>query len=164
MAGIARARGLVACLPHDADNVFVTLTARELNAKLMIIARAEQVASEPRMERVGADRVVCPPTIGALKVTRMLLHPAVEDLLDATVSEDMAIDKVSVSNLEGFVGQSLRELALPNQYGLMVLSVVGADGRRLFSPPADHVLAYGEQLIVIGTGDSVQRLVADHGG
>ncbi len=75
----AQARGLVACLPHDPDNVFVVLTVRGLNERLNVIAWAEKIETEQRLIRAGADRVICPPVIGAIKITRMLLHPAVED-------------------------------------------------------------------------------------
>jgi voltage-gated potassium channel len=158
MAGVHRAKGLVACLPHDADNVFATLTARELNARLTIIARAEQESTERRLLNAGASRVICPPVIGAMKVTRMLLHPAVEDMLDATMSGEFALDRVNVDDMPAVNGKTLRELALPSEYGLMVLAVQRGDGSRLFSPPADHKLSGGEQIIVVGRRESVDRL------
>ncbi len=158
LAAIQRAKGLVACLPHDADNVFVTLTARELNQKLTIISRAEQESTQRRLLSAGASRVICPPVIGAIKVTRMLLHPAVEDMLDATMSGEFAFDRINVDDTPSMTGRSLRDLELPREYGLMVLVVQRADGSRLFNPPADHELTAGEQIIVIGPREAVDRL------
>ncbi len=159
LAALNRAKGLVACLPHDADNVFVTLTARQLNPEIQIIARAEQQGVESRLISAGATRTVCPPVIGAAKVTRMLLHPAVDDMLDATMQGDFAFDRINVDDLPNAVGQSLRDLALPREYGLMVLAVQTPNGSRQFNPPADHTLASGEQMIVIGQRENVDRLV-----
>ena len=158
MAGIQRAGGLVSCLAHDADNVFVTLTARELKPELTIIARAETEAAERRLIRAGANRAICLPIIGALKVNRMLLHPAMEDLLDATHGNDIVVDHLHVSEMTGFEGRSLRELALPQTYGVIVLAVDRADGGRRFNPPADHPLEAGEKLIVVGQGDTLEQL------
>lgn len=161
-AGISRARGLVTCLPHDADNVFVTLTARGLNEHLTIIARSESEATESRLIRSGANRVVTPTLIGAHKITRMLLHPAVEDLIDATAAADLAIDRVSVGHMKGLAGRSLKELALPKAFGVMVLAVEQEAGKRLFNPPADHVLKESDQIILVGPKGSIERFLRDH--
>lgn len=161
-AGIERAKGLVACLPHDADNVFVTLTARSVNENLNIISRAERADTEPRLLRAGANRVVCAPVIGALKITRMLLHPAVEDIVDATEERHLSIDRIAASDISGAVGRSLRELALPKHHGVMVLAVTQPDGTRLFNPPADHVLAEDDRLIVAGPRAAVDNLIPQH--
>ncbi len=158
MARIDRAAGLVSCLPHDADNVFCTLTARELNGKLKIIARAEQEQTEKRLLSAGADRVISPPVIGAIKATRMLLHPAVEEIIDAATGQDVGIDKLSVNETGALAGKSLRELKLPQDYGLMVLAVESADGSRKFNPEAEYVLKAGEKLVVIGPRDAVDRV------
>lgn len=164
LAGIRTAKGLVACLPHDAENVFVTLTARGINPQLQIIARSEQQQTESRLLRAGADRVICPAVIGAMKVTRMLLHPAVEDILDATAAGDLGFDKVRVSDLNEVSGRTLADLGLPTRYGLIVLGIVRDNGSKTFNPPATHKLADDEQLIVIGPRTSVDRLVRDRGG
>jgi len=156
---IDRARGLVTCLPHDPDNIFVTLTARGLNAHLLIIARAEILATEQRLIRAGADRVICPSVIGATKITRMLLHPAVDDLMDAATEEDFNIDRIAVSSLTNLAGKSLRDAALPSRYGIMVLAVERPGRNRLFNPAADHLLTNEEQLIVAGPHEAIERFL-----
>lgn len=158
LAGIDRSNGLVTCLTHDADNVFVTLTARGMKQDLTIIACAETEATERRLLRAGADRAICLPIIGALKVSRMLLRPAMEDLLAATREHDIAVDRLSVSEMQGLIGQSLRDLALPRTHGVMVLAVDSVNGDRQFNPSADHTLEAGEQLIVVGPGDALAQL------
>jgi voltage-gated potassium channel len=158
MAGIDRARGLVTCLPHDADNVFATLTARELNPKLTIIARAEQEQTERRLISAGADRVISPPVIGAVKVTRMLLHPAVDEFLDAAAAQNVGLDRITVTKASGLAGKSLRDLGLPRSHGLMVLAIESRQGQREFNPSADHILREDEQVIVMGPREAVDRL------
>ena len=164
MSGIAKAKGLVATLPHDADNGFVALTARGMNERLQIIARAEREEAESRLQRAGADRVICPSVIGAMKITRMLLHPAVEEFLEATASRDLAVDRLHVRDLKGVAGQTLRDVALPSRFGITVFAVEGADGQRLFNPSAEHVLKDDEQLIVFGQRQAVDQLADESSG
>lgn len=162
-AGIDSAKGLISVLGHDANNVFVTLTARGLNDSLTIITRTEEEATEMRLLRAGATHAVNPQRIGAQLVTRMLLHPALLDLMDATRESDMEVDRLSVSELPGMAGKSLRELGMPKKYGLMVLAVVKRDGQNLFNPEWDYVLAEGEQLIVMGLKQGVENLMESYG-
>lgn len=158
-AGIEYSRGLVTCLRHDADNVFVTLTAHGINPELQVIARSESQATEHRLKRAGASRVICTPVIGANKVTRMLLHPALEDLVDATIEKDLAFDRIHVNRLEDLVGKTLTELHLPRDHGVIVLAIEKLDGRRMFNPPEDHVLKEDELMLVVGPRKAVDDLL-----
>lgn len=151
--------GLVSCLPDDAGNVFVSLTARGMNERLTIIARSEDEAAEGRLIRAGASRVISPAAIGATKIARMLLHPALEDLIDATASADLAIDRLHTPRMKGMVGQSLRSLALPSKYGVSIMAVEKAGGQRYFSPSADRVIEEGDSLIVFGPTEAVEKLL-----
>ena len=150
---------------HITANIFTTvgdidakLTARELKPEMTIIARAETEATERRLMLAGASRAICLPIIGALKVNRMLMYPAMEDLLEATHERDIVVDHLNVSDTPEFVGRSLRDLALPSIHGVIVLAVDSADGDRRFNPPADHTLAAGEKVIVVGSGDALEQL------
>ncbi len=135
-ARIDHARGLAACLTSDADNVFVTLTARGIAPKLTITARAEDVDTESKLRRAGADRVICPPVLGANKIMRMLLHPAIDELMEmATDVSDLEVVKVYARDLPRAVGMTLQQLALPSEAGVMVVSMASQDGRRRFNPP-----------------------------
>ncbi len=164
-ARVDRARGLASCLRSDADNVFVTLTARSLNEKLTIISRAEKPDTESKLLRAGANRVVCTPVIGANRVTYMLLHPGIDELLELAVhGPDLEISKVCLTQLPGAVGRSLRELSLPAQAGLMVVAVIHADGTREFNPPPDSQLQTNDEVIVIGPQGGVDKMFKMLGG
>ena len=161
---IEHARGLAACLSGDAENVFVTLTARGLNEKLTIIARSENVGTEAKLHRAGADRVICTPLLGANRIMTMMLHPAVAELLDLAVTgPDLEISKVSLDQLPQAVGRSLADLALPATTGMMVVALVHADGQRQFNPPPDMHFQHGDEMIVIGPAGGVEKMINDLG-
>ncbi len=160
-AGVEGASGLAACLPTDAANVFVTLTARGMNQKMTIISRAERAESDAKLHRAGADRVICLPVIGATRATQMLMRSGVDELLEAVVSgeTDLTISKVHLDQVPGAVGRSLRELALPSQVGVMVVAVVPGTGAHIFNPPPDRELEAADELIVIGPTSGVDRMI-----
>lgn len=165
LARLDEARGLASCLRSDADNVFVALTARGLNEKLTIIARAENVDAESKLRRAGADRVICPPVIGANRIMTMMLHPAVDELMDLAVSgPDLEISKVKLSQLPRARGKRLRDLELPAKTGLMVVALVHPDGQRRFNPPPDTQLGTDDEMIVIGPTGGAGQMMALLGG
>ncbi len=150
-AQVHRAVGLATCLHSDADNVFVTLTARELNDDLIIISRSENKETETKLKRAGVSRVICTPEHSANKAMQMLLHPAVEELVELAVSgDDLEVTKVQLVQLPKACGKTLRQLALPNVSGHIVVAMVQPDGSRTFNPPPDTALNAGDELIVIG--------------
>lgn len=159
-ARIHQASGLATCITSDADNVFVTLIAREFNEELKIISRAESQNTEGKLRRAGADRVICPPVISATKVTQMLLNPAVDELVDMAVTgADIEVSKLRMGELPGAMGKSLRELDLRNKTGLMVVAIVHADGSRDFSPAPESVLNDGDECIVVGQQGGVATML-----
>ena len=155
------AKGLASCLPSDANNVFVALSARAENESLTIIARAENMETQAKLHRAGADSVICPPVIGAARITQMLLQPAVGELLEMAVGteEDLEISKVSMGQLPRAMGKSLRELELPARTGLMVIAVMRGDGKRHFNPSPDWRFEQDDDLIVTGASGGITRLV-----
>jgi voltage-gated potassium channel len=158
------AKGLAACLGTDANNVFVTLTARGMNDKLTIIARAEHEDTQPKLKRAGANQVICPPLLGANKIKQMFLNPAVDELMDiATTGSDIEISKVRIAELKSIAGKSLREIDLRNKTGLMVVAVIHDNGQRTFSPGPDAVLLDNDTLLVVGPTGSVTRLLDTFG-
>ena len=159
-AHIGEARGLATCLKSDADNVLVTLSARGLQESIVITARAVMGETQHKLLRAGANRVICPPVEGAARIMQMLLHPAVDELLDIVVSgEDLEISKVKASELPGALGHTLGDLKLPTRTGLTVVVVVHGDGRRLFNPPPSFRIETGDELVVIGPPDGVSTML-----
>ena len=163
-AHILDSRGLATCLKSDADNVLVTLSARGLHDGIIITARAEMEETEHKLLRAGANRVLCTPVQGATRIMQMLLHPAVDELLDIVVSgEDLEISKVKASELPRALGHTLGDLKLPTRTGLTVVVVVREDGRRLFNPPPSFRIESGDELVVIGPPDGVNALLEELG-
>lgn len=150
-AGIMRARALVAALPSDADNVYVTLTARTVRTDLQIIARAEHPASEAKLKRVGASRVVCTQVMGALRISNILTRPNVVDLVEmANKGVELEIDEYVVTAQSAFTGQTLRESNLREETGASVVAIKRNDGETVFNPGPESVLSVGDTLVFVG--------------
>jgi voltage-gated potassium channel len=159
-AGVARAQSLISALPDDADNVFITLTARNLNRDLMIVARAEQASSERKLRQAGANRVVMPSTIGAQQMSRLVMQPHTADLLElfAERSElNAEIDELAVRGGSSLVGRSIGELRIHHDYGLLVLALRRGEGQLLVSPQADQQLQAQDVVIVLGSAENIGR-------
>ncbi len=158
-AGIDRAKGLVAALTGDAENVFVTLVARDLNKKLFIAARAETVDSEPRLLRAGANKAICPHVIGARRLANILTRPGVVDFVDfATEGISLEAEQYLITAESKLAGQSLRQANLPRQVGLLVVAVKGKDGHTRFNPDPDTILQPDDTMLIIGQMGSLAKL------
>ncbi len=150
-AGIGRAAVLVSMLPTDAQNVFVTLTARQLNPDIRVIARASQPSAESKLRAAGAARVICPQTLGASRVADVLLRPAVVDFVDmAHRGIDLEMDQLILTAESSLCGKTFRELALPRRVGGQVVVVRQADGEAIYHPTPDLKLNAGDTLVLIG--------------
>jgi len=150
-AGVERAGTFVAALKTDADNVFVTLTARGLNPEMRVIARARDTATENKLRRAGADRAVCPDVIGADWVVDVVVRPAMVDFVQmAQNGVELEMDQLTVPADSWMVGRTLRELALPARVGAIVAAVRRSDGQPVYNPGSDLKLQTGDTLILIG--------------
>jgi voltage-gated potassium channel len=162
-AGIDRASGLVAALDTDADNLFVSLTARMLNPSVRIVARSTSLASEGKILRSGADRVITPNVIGGQRMAAMLLKPAVADYLEVvTQSEgiEFRIDAVTVGERSELAGRSIRDSHLYDRTGVFVLAIKRAGEPIRTGPTANDVLLAGDELVVLGTQEHCSALEA----
>ena len=160
-AGVARAKGLASCLPDDADNVYVVLTARGLNPDLHIVARAVEEQAESKLIRAGASRVVAPTIIGSQSMARALTKPAIADFMESIVAEslDLVFEEIAIDGNAEFAGRAFRETKLFNDSNLIVVAVHRSSGDIEFHPTGDTVINKGDLLIVIGKADSVKNLV-----
>ena len=152
-AGIERARGFVAALATDADNVFVILSARNLNLALTIVTRASEEEAEAKLRRAGADIVFSPYSMAGQKLSQSLVRPHVVQFLDFAAESmglDVMIEQFPVDEKAGVVGRTLGELKTIGEAGVMVLAVRRRDGRMVFNPPADTRIAAGDFLIAMG--------------
>jgi voltage-gated potassium channel len=159
-AGVERARALAACLPDDADNVYVVLTARGLNADMHIVARAVEEQAEPKLLRAGANRVISPTIIGSQRIVQALLRPAVHDFIDSVTTEglDLNFDQVKIASSSDFAGHKLRFTNIRSELDVVIVAVRREDGEMIFNPSGDVRLETGDLLIAIGRAESLARL------
>lgn len=161
-AGVEHARGLAACLPDDADNVYVVLTARDLNPKLHIVARAAEEQAESKLIRAGANRVVAPTIIGGHRMAMALTKPAVHDFLGSITANklELAFEQLEVDPSSQFVGRKLSETNIRSELDIVVVSIRRSHGEILFNPGGDAIIENGDVLIAIGHAESLMKLAA----
>jgi voltage-gated potassium channel len=165
-AGVERARGLAACLPNDADNVYVVLTARDLNPQLNIVARAAEEQAEAKLVRAGANHVVAPTIIGGHRMAISLTKPAVGEFFDSVTGSKfgLAFEQVLIENGSPLAGQVLRETPIRAELDIVIISIRRRNGDLIFNPTADTVIEAGDILIAIaqlGGIDEIERDRAD---
>ena len=160
-AGVEHARALAACLPDDADNVYVVLTARGLNDHLHIVARAVEAQAEPKLIRAGANRVIAPIIIGGQRMVQALTKPAVSDFIDSIAAEDLDLDfeEVVVSPESAYVGHKLKFTNIRSELDVVIVAVRRQQsGEMIFNPSGDAYIEANDLLIAIGRADSLARL------
>ncbi|MDD5711732.1 MAG: potassium channel protein [Smithellaceae bacterium] len=159
-AGIKRARGIICVLPTDAENLYVILTAKELNNKIYILSRSEEEESEHRLLRAGADRVMSPYTLGGMRMAMAILRPAMLDFIEITTrrqSLELRMEELSVCDGSSMIGQSLEDSEIRQKFGLIIVAVKKESGKMIFNPLANYVIEKGDKLIAMGEDDNVMR-------
>lgn len=164
-AGVRTARGLIACLSADTDNLFVCLSARQLNPDLTIVARAYDEETMTKLYRAGADHVVSPNITGGIRMASMLLRPQVMSFLDVvTRGEELSLrlEQVRMPVGSPLAGFSLAAVRIPQKTGLIVIAVEHptAEGERrlVYNPGPDETLEAEDVLIVLGNEEQIERL------
>lgn len=163
-AGLTRARGLIAALPNDKDNLFITIAARQANPELRIIARAANVPSIEKLKRAGAQSVISPNRIGGMRMVSEMVRPSVVTFLDLMLRDQdkaMRIEEVTIAASSQVAGKSLAAARLRQAFACSVLAVRrGVEAPFDYNPSAETVLESGTVLIVLGSAHSVQLLRA----
>jgi voltage-gated potassium channel len=165
-AGVARARGLIAAVSTDAENVYAILSARLMQPSLYIIGRAESDESAKKLKKAGADRVISPYQIGGLHMAQLALRPAVVEFVQlATSSEfmDLSMEQVEVRTDGPLVGQTIVGANLRQTFGVIVIGIRRASGRMEFNPASDARMEAGDHLVVLGPNERLGAL-ARHAG
>ncbi|MBV9000291.1 MAG: potassium channel protein [Solirubrobacterales bacterium] len=150
-AGIDRAQGVIACVDSDAENIFITLTARELRADILIIARASAEDSEKKLMRAGADRVISPYKTSGSAMARLALRPQVGGALDVA---DYRMEEIEVSPECEAVGKTVGDVSGP----AVIVAIRHPDGELETQPPGQTVLNVGDMVIAMGPPAAVERL------
>ncbi len=152
-AGIERAKGLIALLPNDADNLYVILTARDLNPGLVILARACEREGERRLLKAGADRVISPHREGGKRMARMILNPTVTDFIEmATERENLQLqmEEFTVRPGSPLADATINETGLLKRHKILVVAIKRSDGTMTFNPEGGTRIHAGDALIVLG--------------
>ena len=160
-AGVLRAKGLIATLSSDADNLFVILSAKALKPSLLVSARIATEETERKMRLAGADYVFAPYDMTGYRMAQVMLKPHVFQFIDFTTKSiglDVGIEQVRVPSSSEFVSKSLEAMQIRKELGVIVLAIRKSDGRMLFNPPADAEIHGGDFLIVMGESVNLRRL------
>jgi voltage-gated potassium channel len=159
--GITRARGLIAAVGTDAENVYAVLTARVMRPDLFIVGRAETEDATIKLKRAGADRVISPYQIGAMQIAQTAMRPAVVDFVELAMSADnleLAMEQITIAPSSRLAAQSILDANLRQQYGVIVVGIQREDRRMEFNPEPDTLMHAGDKLVVLGRPDSLKRL------
>ncbi|MBW2020164.1 MAG: potassium channel protein [Deltaproteobacteria bacterium] len=160
-AGVERARGLVAALKTDSDNVYVTLSARQLNPDLFIMARAGEEHSERKLLAAGANKVLCPYRMGAHRMAQTILRPTVTDFVELTLmdtSRNIQMEEMPVHPSSRLIDVALQDSGIRKDLDLIIVAVKKAAGDMLFNPSSQTKLGAGDTVIAIGEKKNLEKL------
>ncbi len=158
-AGLKQAKTVVTVLPNDAANVFITLTARDFNPDIQIIARAEHPSTEKKLRQAGANRVVMPAVTGATQMSRIITRPSTADLLELLAESDfndVEMDEITIDGSSRLVGSTVTENATRQKHGVLVLAVKQPDGNMVFNPGASYTFSPQDTVIVMGDVEDIE--------
>ena len=161
MAGVMKAKGLVAVLSNDAENVFTTLSAKVLNPNLYVVARAVEEETESKLKKAGANRVVKPYEIGGNRMAELLLRPGVIEFIDVVAREknvDLSMEELAVSEKSSLIGKTLAELPIRKDLNIIIVSINKLKGGFIYNPKSSTVLEQNDKLIALGEKVNLSEL------
>ena len=167
LAKIHKAKGLVAAIGNDAQNVYVTLSARVLNADILISARATDEQSEQKLRRAGATTVLTPYTFIGHRLAQSMLRPHVLNFLDVAsafsgnTDLDLVTEQIQLAPASGLAGKTLQASAIRQSYGVIVLAIQRAGGATVFNPGGDTIVEANDVVIAMGESAQLKKMEAD---
>jgi voltage-gated potassium channel len=160
-AGIQHAKGLIAVLATDTDNVFLVLTARQLNPDLYIMANASRNESKPKLLAAGANRVELPYDMGAVSMAQRIIRPTVTNFLNLAFAQkrkDIQMEEIPVSPSSKLVNVMLKDSGIRQQFNLIIIAVKKSDDSMLFNPSFEAVIESGDTVIAVGQEENLKKL------
>jgi voltage-gated potassium channel len=160
-AGVLRARGLIAALPSDAENLFIILSAKALNPRLTVVTRVSEEEAGEKLRRAGADIVFTPYAMAGRQLADALLRPHVVEFLDFAgtgIATKITTEQVSVPPDSPFTGKTIAQLPALRNDGMILLALRRQAGETIFNPPPETTIQAGDFLIVMGERPSLQQL------
>ena len=162
-AGVLRARGLIAALPSDAENLFIILSAKTLNPRLLVVTRASEEQAEAKLRRAGADTVFAPYTLAGRRLANSLLRPHVVEFIDFATSDvgpKIMMEQLCVGSGTKFSSTTTGAMLSGSGLNVVLLAIRHANGDMLFNPPPDSSISAGDYLIVLGEQPTLKKLEA----
>jgi voltage-gated potassium channel len=160
-AGVQRAKGLVAVLSTDAENVFTTLSSRELNKTIFIVARAIDEGTEGKLLKAGADRVVKPYELGGNRMVQLLLRPGVTDFIEGIARKkevDISLEQIVVRKESSLVGLTLAESPIRSELNIIIIAIDKSEGKFVYNPISSTKIEADDKLIAIGQAENLNKL------
>ena len=160
-AGIQRAKGLIAVLATDTDNVFLVLTARQINPDLYIIARASRDESKIKLQAAGANKVESPYEMGAVSMAQRIIRPTVTNFLNLAFAhkrKDIQMEEIPVNSSSGLINVMLKDSGIRQQFNLIIIAIKKPDGSMLFNPSYETIIEAGDTVIAVGQEGNLQKL------
>ena len=160
-AGIKRAKGLIAALATDTDNVFLVLTARQLNPDVYIMARASQEGSKSKLLAAGANMVESPYDMGAASMAQRIIRPTVTNFLDLAFAhkrKDIQMEEIPVNPSSSLVNLMLKDSGIRQRFNLIIIAIKKPDDSMLFNPSFETVIEAGDTVIAVGQEENLQKL------
>ena len=160
-AGIKSASNLIVATADDADNLFITLSAKNLNPRIRIVTRANREENVIKLKRAGATEVILPNVIGGLRMASLAVRPSVVSFLDIVTHHgeiDLRLEEVEVPKGSPFHGKLLKELDIPKKTGVIVIGIRREDGSFILNPTSSTMVLEGDRLIIIGTKEQAEKL------
>ena len=160
-AGIMQASGLVTAVNSDANNVFITLTAKGLRPDIFVLARASEEKNEAKLMKAGASRVVAPYMIGAKRMAQILKRPTVVDFIDIAMMGShlgLIMEEAGISSNSNLIGKTLMENNLRRDFGVIIVAIKKTSGEMTFNPMPSETLEAGDVIVVIGKKEDLKRM------
>lgn len=164
--GVARARGIITALSHDADNVYVALTAKSFNPDIHIVARADRPEAEEKLHRAGADVVVFPSVMGGRRMVSAMTRPVIMDFVENVFYNQelhMDIAEMQIGDNSPLVGKSFANSGIKRQFDSIVVAVKRGE-RLITNPQADEIIMAGDIMVVLGQRSELSKLSDLAGG
>lgn len=163
-ARIEKAKGLIASLSKDADNLFLVLTARQMNINLRIIAKAIEKTSHEKLRRAGANDTVSPNEIGGIRIATLMLKPSTASIADTLIDPSETafdLDEILINPHSELSGKHLKEIVMPENTELIILGIrKHGDKKFHFSPNSEEILSPGDKIVVLGPRELINNLIA----
>jgi len=160
-AGIMRSKGIVTAVSTDADNVFITLTAKMLKPEIFILARSSDIKNEKKLLSAGATRVVSPYLIGGQRMAQLLLKPTVVDFIDIATLDDklgLRMEEAVVSSKSTLLGKNLVESNLRKDYGVIIVLIKKNNGEMIFNPLPSEKLEANDVIVMLGKSEDLEKI------